>query len=143
MNQDHKELAQKVLSFISENNPLLPPLLHGMATANLFEICNIVACMLEGMSQKEIMDWLAGYQDDTAMRFYKKAEIFHEIIVKQCPDQFSEYLLPKTKNVTSKKKKLPKGSVPLRSGQFSKIGFHPVHSLLAMPKDEANSLGVR
>lgn len=138
MNQDHSELGRRILLYMTQNSPLIPPLIHNAANANIAIICRIVACLLEGMNEIEITDWLElGYKPETAKRFLSRAKIFYDYIVKNSPEEFSEYLLPKTKNVTSKKKKLPKLNESLPSADPPSTHVNADGSIVEM-KDVLN-----
>jgi len=109
MNEDIRELTGSVLSYMLQNNLVLPPNSHTSANANVAVTARIVACMLLGLPDNEIKQSLeTGYRPETASRFFGNAKVEYELIRRENPDEFSEYLVANAKSVTPTKKRLPK-----------------------------------
>lgn len=103
-----QELTSKVMKYMRENNLVSAPIMHGTAAANTAVIARIAACRLLGHTEIEIMNDLAMYRPETANRFLSAANIQYDKIKRACPDEFIEYLLNGAKNISPRKRKLPK-----------------------------------
>jgi len=106
---NHKQVTDKVLKYVRENDPLLPTSQHGTALANIALESSVTALLILGKSESEILDYLhAGFRKETAERFYKGGEFWYNKIRDECPKEFNGYLVKNAKDVTPKRGRLPK-----------------------------------